>query len=450
MSSNPNAPGDANTPPATRRALSARTRRLTLVGIAVVLLGGALWAVAERGDREGASVAARETGGMDGMAGMNMSSDGAVQLTAAQLREFGITFGTADVRRLEDRTRTVGVVNFDETRITHVAPKFGGFVERLYVDFTGKAVVRGEPLLDIYSPELVAAQEELLLARSLEQTMGESAVPGVPPASTGLLAAARRRLELWDISVRQVDEILSTGRVRRTLTLYSPASGIVIEKNVVNGQAIQPGQTLYVIANLSEVWVEAELREGQTATVREGSAATIELSGLPGRTLEGRVEYVYPTLQAESRTLKARVAVANPEGLLKPGMYATVRISTPSRTALTVPSSAVIRTGERALVFVDMGGGSLMPHEVELGRVAGDYTEVLAGVEPGQRVVTSAQFLLDSESNLAEVMRSMLGMTGSGDMGDMQGMDMPGIDMSGGMDDKGASMKGMPMPPERR
>jgi RND family efflux transporter MFP subunit len=164
--------------------------------------------------------------------------------------------------------------------------------------------------------------------------------------------------------------------------------------------------------------------------VREGSGASLELAAFPGRPFKGRVEYVYPTLQEQSRTLRTRIAVANSDGRLKPGMYATVRITTPTRRALTVPASAVIRTGERSMVFVDMGGGSLMPHEVVTGSTGGEYVEVLSGVEPGQRVVTSAQFLLDSESNLGEVMKAMMGQMGSGDMKDMKGMDMPGMRMS--------------------
>lgn len=412
-------------------ALGARTRRLIAGVLVVMLVAVTVWIVAASGSDDDATQTATtgETGGMEGMAGMNRSGDATVQLTADQLTQFGITFGTVDMRMMENEVRTVGVVTFDETRIAQVAPKFGGFVERLHVDFTGQPVRRGQPLLEIYSPELVAAQEELLVARRLERTMDESPVPGVPAGSSNLLAAARRRLRLWDISEAQIEEILRTGEVRRTLTLHAPASGVVIEKNVVDGQAIQAGQTLYTIADLSEVWIDAELREADAGNVREGSGATIELAAVPGRPFKGRVEYVYPTLQEVSRTLRARVAVANSEGRLKPGMYATVRITTPTRRALTVPASAVIRTGQRSMVFVDMGGGSLMPHEVETGRTGQEYVEVLSGVEPGQRVVTSAQFLLDSESNLAEVMRAMMGQMGAGDMGDMKGMDMPGMQM---------------------
>ena len=412
------------------------TRPLVVGGLVLVLVAVTVWIVASiSGDDDSPTATTGGTGGtedmagMEGMAGMNMGGDGTVQLTADQIRQFGITFGAVDMRMLEDEVRTVGVVTFDETRIAQVAPKFGGFVERLHVDFTGQPVRRGQPLLEIYSPELVAAQEELLVARRLERTMDESTVPGVPAGSSNLLAAARRRLRLWDISEAQIEEILRTGEVRRTLTLHAPASGVVVEKNVVEGQAIQAGQTLYTIADLSEVWIDAELREAEAGSVREGSGATIELAAYPGRPFKGRVEYVYPTLQAVSRTLRARVAVANSEGRLRPGMYATVRITTPTRRALTVPSSAVIRTGERSMVFVDMGGGSLMPHEVETGRTGDEYVEILSGVEPGQRVVTSAQFLLDSESNLAEVMKAMMGQMGASDMGDMKGMDMPGMQM---------------------
>jgi RND family efflux transporter MFP subunit len=207
---------------------------------------------------------------------------------------------------------------------------------------------------------------------------------------------------------------------------------------------VQAGQPLYTIADLSEVWVEAEVREADAGLIAEGDVATVEVSAFPGRPLQGRVEYVYPTLQEQARTLKARIAIANPDGRLKPGMYATVRLSAPGRTALTVPTSAILDTGERRVVFVDMGAGGLMPHEVEIGRVAGEYSEVLSGLEPGQRVVTSAQYMLDSESNLAEVLRSMMGMM---NMSDMQGMDMPAGETG---DMQGADMKGMQMPDRER
>lgn len=430
----------------TRGPAKRRQRALLVGGLAVVGLGGTAWAVAaSRGGERPASQGATASGGMAampgmegmaGMEGMSVAADGSVRLTAGQIDQFGVTFGTADVRPLEAQVRTVGNVTFNEAGLARVAPKVGGFVERLHIDLTGQPVRRGQPMLDLYSPELVAAQEELLVARRLDRTLGESAVPGVPAGTGDLLAAARRRLRLLDVSDAQIDAVLRTGRAQRTLTLYAPASGVVVEKNVVQGQAIQPGEALYTVADLSTVWVDIELRESDAGSVRPGSTADLEFAAYPGRTFTGRVEYVYPTLQEASRTIRARVAVANSEGLLKPGMYATVRLTTPQRRALTVPASAVVRTGERNVVFVDMGSGQLMPHEVELGRAAGDYVEVLAGLEPGQRVVTSAQFLLESESNLGEVMKAMMSMGGGG-MQDMQGMEMPGME-------KGADMRDMP------
>ncbi|HUF31257.1 MAG TPA: efflux RND transporter periplasmic adaptor subunit, partial [Gemmatimonadaceae bacterium] len=276
-------------------------------------------------------------------------------------------------------------------------------------------------------PELVAAQEELLLASRLEGTVWESAVPGVPAGTSDLLGAARRRMQLWDISDAQIEEILRSGHVQRTLTLYSPVSGVVTEKNVVQGQAIQAGQMLFTISDLSEVWIEAELRERELASVRTGTAADIEVAAYPDRSFTGRVEFIDPTLDSQARTAKARVAVRNGRALLKPGMFVTVRLKTPTRTALTAPTSAIIRTGERTVVFVDVGNGRLTPQEIDIGRVAGEITEVLAGLEPGQRVVTSAQFLLDSESNLAEVMKAMMGQIGASDMGDMDMDVMPGV-----------------------
>lgn len=391
-----------------------KTKRIAAGLLALVIAVGAVWLVSRaggRGDdapRGQARPDAMEN--MAGMAGMDMTGDGSVRLAPEQIRTFGITFATVEERVLQDEVRTVGIVNFDETRIASVTPRFGGYVERLHVNFTGQPVRRGQPLVEVYSPELVAAQEELLLAARLERDLSGSTVPGVPGGSSNLVAAARQRLRLWDISNAQIEQMLERGEASRTLTLYAPVSGIVVEKNVLAGQAINAGQSLYTIADLSEVWVEAELREADAGLVQQGDAATVELAAFPGRLLAGRIEYVYPTLQAQARTLKARIAVTNADGRLKPGMYATVRLSAPGRTALTVPASAIMNTGERRLVFVDMGDGRLVPREVEVGRVAGDYAEVLAGLEPGQRVVTSAQFLLDSESNLGEVMRSMIGM----------------------------------------
>lgn len=345
---------------------------------------------------------------MPSMSGTPAPAKGSITVPPSQQRALGITFGRVEMRPLAAETRATGVVTFDETRLAQVAPKFNGFVERLHVNATGQPVTRGAPLLEIYSPDVLAAEQELLLAGQLQRSVGQSAVPGVPPSSMDLVAAAKRRLELWDISPAQIDEVVRTGQPRRTFTLYAPASGVVVTKNVIEGQAISAGQSLYTIADLADVWIEVQLREADAASARVGASADIEITGLPGEAFKGRIEYVYPTLDATTRAVRARIVVSNARGILKPGMYATVHLRTSARAALTVPSSAVLRTGARNVVFVDLGGGRLMPTEISVGQAAGDYVEVLAGLQPGQRVVTSAQFLLDSESNLGEVMRSMI------------------------------------------
>jgi Cu(I)/Ag(I) efflux system membrane fusion protein len=288
---------------------------------------------------------------------------------------------------------------------------------------------------------VLAAEEELLVARRIGASLGTSDVPGIALPAADLVAAARQRLLRLGVSGAEIDAVLRSGRASRTVTLRAPASGVVLGKRVTDGQAVSAGEPLYTLADLGTVWVEAELREGDAASVRVGSGADVELAAYPGRPFEGSVAYVAPTLDATTRTLRARVVVANSDGRLRPGMFATVRLTSPSRRALTVPASAVVRTGERTIVFVDLGGGRLRPQDVEIGRAEADLVEVLAGLEAGQRVVTSAQYLLESESNLADVMRSMIGQAGAQDMGSMPGMDM-----------KGADTRGLPaaMPPSAR
>jgi len=376
--------------------------------------------------------------GMEGMPGMQdtaamdmggMDTGGAIRLSRQDVRTFGVTFGVAEPRPMSRVVRAVGMLTFDETRVRRVAPRFGGWVEDLGVDFTGRIVREGEPLMEVYSPALVTAQEELLLAARMLDDVRDSRVAEVEQGARDLLAASRRRLEYWDISADQIDRLLASGEARRTLTLHAPASGVVTELSVSRGEAFQPGATLYTISDLSEVWIQADIFEADLPLVREGMGADVEVNAIPGRTFTGRVEYLYPTLDERSRSMQARIALPNPDGVLKPGMYATVRLAAELGEALTLPAGAVLRTGERDVAFVRMADGRLMPHEVELGIQGDRFVEVLSGVEPGDTVVTSAQFLLDSESNLAEVMQAMMLQMGSSDMG--------GMDMGGGAGDMG-------------
>ena len=386
-------------------------------------------------------------GQMAAMPGMNTNSAGSVVLTSQQVRQLGVTFATVALRPLSNEVRTVGTVVVNETRLAKVTPQCSGYVEKLYVNFVGQPVKRGQPLAAIFSPDLVAAEQELLVSARLSRTIGASAVPGVPGNTTDLLAAAKERLRLWDVSDAQINEVLTSGRAIRTVTLFAPASGFVIDKKVVQGQSIQAGAELYTIADLSDVWVEAQLREEDAGRIATGATATLQFTSYPGQPFAGRVTYIDPMLGEKARTVKARISVPNSDARLKPGMYATVILNSSTQSALTVPRSAVVQTGERALVFIDLGSGRLNAQTVRLGRTGGDYVEVLSGLASGQRVVTSAQFLIDSESNVAEVMRSMIGIRGQG--GTMSDM-TPGP--TNAVDAKGADMRGMPAisPPAKK
>lgn len=342
----------------------------------------------------------------------------AVHLTAAQAQAIGVTYTTVTRGPLARTVRTVGQFVPAEPGLAEVTTKIDGFIEELYVDATGVQVRRGQPLLALYSPMLVAAQEELLTALRLAASVdsGEAEATGYASA---LVAAARRRLAYWDISAAQIERLERTGQVTKTLTLAAPFDGYVLEKMVVAGQAVMPGMKLYRLANLSVVWVEGEVFERDLALVRVGARARAEVTAYPGRTFEGRVSFVWPVVDPASRTARVRVAFRNRERALKPGMYATLFFEgVIGGDVLHVPAEAVVMTGERNLVFVVQSNGMLAPREVTLGPRAGDRYQVVAGVAEGERLVASANFLVDAESRLA----------GGGAMAGMPGMpDMPGI-----------------------
>jgi Cu(I)/Ag(I) efflux system membrane fusion protein len=296
--------------------------------------------------------------------------------------------------------RTVGQFVPAEPGLSDVTTKIDGFVEELYVSATGVPVRRGQPLLALYSPMLVAAQEELLTALRLAASVDSGSDAG--RSAQSLVAAARRRLAYWDISAAQIERLERTGQATKTLTLTAPASGYVLEKMVVAGQSVMPGMKLYRIADLSTLWVEGEVFERDLALVRVGAPATAEVVAYPGRQFRGRVSFIWPVVDAESRTARVRVAFANRGGALKPGMYATLFFEGAVGTdVLHVPAEAVVMTGERNLVFVVQPDGMLAPREVTLGPRAGDRYQVLSGVAEGDRIVASANFLVDAESRLS-------------------------------------------------
>lgn len=357
---------------------------------------------------EHARMQAGGTGGAIDSTGAEVRS--AVQLTAAQERALGVSYTTVRREPLARTVRTVGTIEAAEPRIAEVTPKIEGFVERLYVDATGAPVRRGERLLDLYSPMLVAAQEELLTARRLAADLSG---PGDPAArrAEAMLDAARRRLASWDISAEQVERLERTGTVTRTLTLMSPVGGVVLDKDVFEGQRVMPGMRLYRIADLSQVWVEGELFEQDLKLVGEGAQAHIEVSAYPGEHRMGRVTFVYPTVDPASRTNRVRVVVPNPDGRLKPGMFATLYFDAIAGAGeIVVPTDAVIVTGERNLVFVRDSTGALMPRQVVLGARSDHRVQVLAGLTEGDMIVASANFLVDAESRLASHGSGMPGL----------------------------------------
>ena len=327
---------------------------------------------------------------------------GLVEIDPVTLQNMGVRTALVTEETLERLLRTTGTVEADDAGREVVTLKVGGWVEELFVNVEGQRVRRGQPLLALYSPDLVATQQEYLLALRNRALLGGGA------DADRLVEAARTRLALYDVSAAQIERLEATGEVQRLLTLYSPASGTVVRKQVVEGMQAMPGQPLMEVADLGRVWIQAAVPEGELGWVRPGVRAEIGLVSAPGDTLSGRVDYVYDTLDPALRTGTARITAPNPGGLLKPGMYATVTLYGPlAAPAPTVPSDAVIRTGTESVVVVAEGEGRFRPQPVALGEEAGGRVQVLDGLTAGERVVTSAQFLIDSEARLAAAVGAM-------------------------------------------
>jgi membrane fusion protein, copper/silver efflux system len=319
-----------------------------------------------------------------------------ISVDPATVQKMGVRTAVVKKGPVDHVIRTVGVVDYNETALADVTTKFRGWIEKLYVDSTGKQVHKGEPLFDIYSPDLYTAQNEYVLA--LNQ------------GSSGLKASALQKLKLFDVSEDQIAELEKTRQPQRTLRVDAPIDGIVVEKNVVQGQMVEAGMKLYRLADLGIVWVQSQIYEQDLPFVRLGQEAEVSLSYLPDRKFRGRVTYIYPTMDEKTRTARVRMEFHNPGFFLKPGMFATVEIHAELEpSALLVPDSAVLRSGEKNTVFVALDDGHFDPREVTLGaRTDNNSYEVLSGLKEGERVVTSGQFMLDSESQLREAIQKML------------------------------------------
>jgi Cu(I)/Ag(I) efflux system membrane fusion protein len=333
----------------------------------------------------------------------------AVSITPAARDRMGLTLGVVEKRLLLHEVRTSARIVADETRLFKVTTKTEGWVDKLLVNVTGQEVKKGDPLLTIYSPQLVSAQQEYLMAmrnvKSLAQGKDDTALRG---AAT-LLDSTLRRLQFWDVSDDQIKRLEQTGQVEKNLTLSAPASGHVIEKNVLAGQKIMPGDSLLVVADLTHVWGDADVYQSDIPYVKAEMPAELTIPYWEGKTFKGTVTFISPTLDPQTRTMKARLEIHNPDLLLKPDMYANARLSYSLGETLAIPEAAVMRTGERTYAFKEAAGGKLLPVEIKIGPRADGYFQLISGLEEGDKVVTSANFLVDSESSLKAALEAMAG-----------------------------------------
>ena len=362
-----------------------------------------------------------QTAGMPGMPGMpGTPAAGAdtsgVPVNRTEAERLGITFARATQRPVRRSVRAVGVLKYAEPRLVYVNARVNGWVERLYADYVGKTVQVGEPLLALYSPELVSAQEEYLLARRLKDDT--------------LAQTARRRLLLWDIPPDQIDSLETRGTATRTLLLRAPRGGEITDKMVIEGQAVKAGDNLFQIADARVLWADLAIFEADASAVRIGTSAVIRVDALPERTFRGRVTFIHPELDPKTRTLTARVEVENSTGALRPGMYGAAELPTASRSSVSVPLTAVLPTGTRNLVFVNRGDGRFVPRAVRVGLRGDSLAEIVEGLKPGDEVVASATFLLDSESNLAAAIQGLMLQMG-------MGLNMGGMEMGKGEGGRG-------------
>ena len=336
---------------------------------------------------------------------------GQVNLSIEKVQKLGVKSEAATLRMLDKTLRAAGRIEIDERRTYTIAPKFEGWVERLYVNTNGQAISKGQPLFEVYSPELISALREYALATqgvaTLQHADDDAPGYGAKASMEQLAAASLARLKNWGIADEQVKQ-MAQDKDKRSLTFYAPVSGIVLEKKAVQGMRFMPGEMLYQLADLASVWVVAEVAEQDIGLVKVGSVAQVSVPAHPDKRFDGKIAFIYPTLNAATRTVQVRVEIANPRGLLKPAMFSSVEFAAGNKgKVLAVPVSAVIDSGTRQIVLVQLAEGRFEPRIVKLGSRSDNYAEVLDGIEEGEQVVTSANFLIDAESNLKAALSGM-------------------------------------------
>jgi len=410
--------------------MTTREKYLIVAGIALgltiasLLFGGSrlIWPGATAAKNEEAQPSPYESSGDDsatqhrghehGSAAAPEATEplSSLQLSEDEQRSIGLQTTVVQRRSIHRELLAAARVEEPETQLANISARISGRIEKLHVDFTGQPVRRGQPIAEIYSPEVFTAAEEYKLALENRKRLSSAAESQAISGADDLIVASRRRLELWGLTAQQIDAIATSDKPQLDLTIYSPASGIVSERKVTQGQYVNTGDVLYTVTNLSTVWVKADIYETDLPQVRVGQAVEVTAEALPGAKLRGRVGFLEPTVNTQTRTTAARIQVANPGMRLRPGMFVQARFAMAAgENALAVPLSAVVNTGERKLVYVARGNGVFEAHAVQLGTVAGDYYPVLAGLRGGERIVTEGNFLLDSQTRITGGMSGMFG-----------------------------------------
>jgi RND family efflux transporter MFP subunit len=393
-----------------------RTSLVWIIGLAAI---AGIWAYSSHAIKQPMAMKAQTSGEMQPVASgppatadepkptmsdmPDMKMDAAlvpVQLTPERMQSIGVQTGTVEYKQLQDDIRATGTVDINERLLSYVQVRFSGYIRKVFANATYQYVRKGEPLFTIYSPDLVATQQEYLLARQNQKTVSASTVDGVASGAESLSAAAEQRLEQWEIPQSEIAKLKETGKPVTDLTIDSPVEGYVTERNALPNMYAEPSTKLYTVADLSRVWVYAQVFQDEIGRIRLGGLAQVTVDSYPGRTFVGQIEEILPQVDMATRTVRVRLAMANPGFKLKPGMFVNVDLKTSLGRQLVVPASAVFQSGTRQLVFLNHGNGSLEPKEITIGPRAGDEFVVLKGLKVHESIVTSASFLIDSESQL--------------------------------------------------